>query len=72
MNKRGIGLAVHYKPIHKLTYYKSLYNFSNQDYPRSNELYESIISLPIYPDMNDDEVNYVTQSIKKLYNIFSI
>ena len=29
LNKKGIGLAVHYKPIHKLTFYKKMYKLKN-------------------------------------------
>ena len=48
LNKKGIGLAVHYKPI-QVTFYKKMYKLKNDDYPRANELFDSIVSLPIYP-----------------------
>ena len=49
MNRRGIGLAVHYKPLHQLSYYKKKYNFKFNNFRKANSLYDSIISLPIYP-----------------------
>ena len=36
MNEKGIGLAVHYKPIHQLSYYKKIYRLKNNAYPRAN------------------------------------
>ena len=34
MNEKGIGLAVHYKPIHQLSYYKKIYNLKRNAYPK--------------------------------------
>ena len=48
MNKKGIGLAVHYKPIHQLSYYK-MYSLESSAYPRANDLFDSVVSLPLYP-----------------------
>ena len=70
MNERGIGLAVHYKPIHKLFYYYNKYGFRDSDYPNANSLYESMVSLPIYPDLTDDNISYISNNIKDLYNIY--
>ena len=72
LNKKGIGLAVHYKPIHKLTFYKKMYNLKNDDYPRANELFDSIVSLPIYPLLSDKEVDYIIDCIKELFVKYSV
>ena len=72
LNKKGIGLAVHYKPIHKLTFYKKMYKLKNDDYPRANELFDSIVSLPIYPLLSDKEVDYIIDCIKELFKKYSI
>ena len=71
MNKKGIGLAVHYKPLHQLSYYKNKYKFKNDNYPRANLLYESIISLPIYPKLSDSSIDHIINSISELYNLYS-
>jgi len=63
MNRKGIGLAVHYKPIHHLSYYKKKYDFNYNNFPRANSLFESIISLPIYPGLTNSSVNYIIESI---------
>ena len=67
MNKRGIGLAVHYKPIHMLSYYQAKYNFKNEDYPRASNLFNNIVSLPIYPSLTDKSVKYIINCILDLY-----
>ena len=72
MNKKGIGLAVHYKPIHHLSFYKKMYNLKNDDYPRANELFNSIVSLPIYPLLSNKEVDYIVDCIKDLFVKYSL
>jgi len=71
MNDNGIGLAVHYKPLHQLSYYKSKYQFKIDKFPVANLLYESIISLPIYPKLSDSSLDQIINSITKLYNMYS-
>ena len=71
MNKKGIGLAVHYKPLHQLSYYKNKYQFKIDNFPRANLLYESIISLPIYPKLSDSSLDHIINSITELYDLYS-
>ncbi|MFL3005244.1 MAG: DegT/DnrJ/EryC1/StrS family aminotransferase [Candidatus Neomarinimicrobiota bacterium] len=72
LNKKGIGLAVHYKPIHQLSFYKKMYKLKNDDYPRANELFNSIVSLPLYPLLSGKEVDYIIDCIKELFAKYSI
>ena len=71
MNEKGIGLAVHYKPIHQLSYYKKIYKLKNNAFPRANSIFDSIISLPLYPLLSNKEVDYIIHTIKKLFATFS-
>ena len=71
MNKKGIGLAVHYKPLHQLSYYKNKYQFKIDNFPMANSLYESIISLPIYPKLSDSSLDQIINSITELYDLYS-
>tara|TARA_Y100001970_G_C14161075_1_gene818562 strand:+ start:54 stop:1208 length:1155 start_codon:yes stop_codon:yes gene_type:complete len=71
MNEKGIGLAVHYKPLHQLSYYKSKYEFNFNDFGRANSLFESVISLPIYPKLSDSSVDYIISSILELEDMFT-
>lgn len=70
LNSKGIGLAVHYKPIHHLSHYKKNYELNNDDFLNANKLFNSIISLPIYPLLKDTEVEYICNSIIELYSEF--
>ncbi len=61
---RGIGTSVHYKPLHLMSYYRKSYGFEPTDFPVSLERFMTSLSLPIYPDLTDDEVDRVAASLK--------
>ncbi len=42
------------------------YGYKNEDYPVANRVFEKSLSLPIYPDMSDEEVGYVIQKVKEI------
>jgi len=66
LKENGVGCSVHFIPIHKHPYYKDKYGYKNEDYPIANRVFEKSISLPIYPDMSDEEIAYVIDNVKAL------
>lgn len=63
LKQRGIGCSVHFIPIHKHPYYKKRYGYKEEDYPVANAVFEQSLSLPIYPDMREEEIDYVIQNV---------
>lgn len=63
LKKQGINTSVHFIPIHKHPYYKDTYLYKNDEYPIANKVFEESISLPIYPDMSNEDVEYVINSL---------
>jgi perosamine synthetase len=59
----GINSSVHFIPIHKMSYYKTKYGYKESDYPVANRVFEKSLSLPIYPDLKDDEVEYIIEKV---------
>lgn len=64
--EKGIGTSVHYKPLHLMTYYKERYNFKPEDFPNSLNRYSRSFSLPIFPGMKKNEVQYIITTIREL------
>jgi dTDP-4-amino-4,6-dideoxygalactose transaminase len=62
----GINTALHYIPIHLLTYYKHKYNIRVNDFPHALNNYQKILSLPIYPSLKDSQVYYICEKIKEI------
>jgi len=59
LKERGVGTSVHFIPNHIQPYYRDNYGFKPRDFPVAYNEYLRLISLPIYPKMSDDDVNYV-------------
>lgn len=67
LKEKGIGTVKHYPiPIHLQKAYESL-NLKRGTYPIAEEISETILSLPMYYGMTDDEVEYVIKSINEFY-----
>lgn len=62
----NIGVSVHFLAIHKFSYYKETFNLTDLDFPNASKISDSIISLPFYPKMTEDEINYVCNKIKEI------
>ncbi|MBU1658084.1 DegT/DnrJ/EryC1/StrS family aminotransferase [bacterium] len=66
LKNSGIQTGLHYIPLHLLSYYKSKYSFRVNDFPVALRSYQQILSLPIYPSMENKEVKFVIDTIKKI------
>jgi len=60
----GIGTSVHYKPLHRMSYYKEKYALENAHYPNSEKLWKGCISLPIYSGLSDEELKYICDRVR--------
>ena len=64
--KRGIGLSVHYKPLHMMSYYKTVGNYQPEDLPNTLDRYSRSFSLPIYPSLKKSQIRYIIKEIIRL------
>lgn len=60
---KGIETGLHYIPLHLLSYYKSKYSLRVNDFPVALRNFQQVLSIPIYADMSDADVNYVCDTI---------
>lgn len=67
MREKNIGLQIHYKPINKQTYYKSL-GYGDEQTPLMDKYSEQCISLPCYPLLTNKEQEYVIQTLLEILN----
>ncbi|PWW08341.1 UDP-4-amino-4,6-dideoxy-N-acetyl-beta-L-altrosamine transaminase [Paenibacillus cellulosilyticus] len=65
LRDRLIGVHVHYIPIYKQPYYRSL-GYANVDCPNAEEYYNTALTLPLYPSMTDQDVEDVIDSVKEV------
>jgi perosamine synthetase len=66
LKKCGIGASVHWMPLHMHPYYRETYGYRPEDLPVAASLYPEIISLPLYPDLTEADVNRVCDSLREI------
>ena len=66
MSDAGIGTSVHYRPLHRMSYYRDKYDLDPADYPNTEAYWSGCVSLPVFPGMKDDELDYVITTCRKL------
>ncbi|MCV0393510.1 MAG: DegT/DnrJ/EryC1/StrS family aminotransferase [Nitrosopumilus sp.] len=62
---QGIFTTVHYKPIHKFSYFKKL-GFKDKDYSSTMDAYRECLTLPLYPTIKRIEQDYIISNLLKL------
>ena len=60
---RGIGTSVHYKPLHRMSYYRERYDLDPSDFPAAERIWQGCVSLPIYPTLGDEDLEYVCDNL---------
>lgn len=61
LESQGIGTGIHYIPCHLFSFYRK----RKISLPVTEKAYEQIITLPLFPDMTDEQVEYVISTVKK-------
>jgi dTDP-4-amino-4,6-dideoxygalactose transaminase len=62
----NIGVNLHYIPVYYHPYYKKV-GYKKGLCPNAEKLYEGIITLPLFPEMTKEDVEYVVECLKVKY-----
>jgi len=62
----GVGVQVHYIPIHFHPYYRDRFGYARGAFPNAEKYYSEAISLPIFPAMTDEDIDRVIESVKEI------
>jgi dTDP-4-amino-4,6-dideoxygalactose transaminase len=66
LSARGIGVGLHYPiALHLQTAYQDL-GWHRGDFPESELAAETILSLPMFPHISEEQVDYVCRSLKEI------
>lgn len=65
LKEQSIGTSVHFIPLHLHPYYRDNFGYAPDDFPQATEIYQRIISLPIYPKMTESQIEHVVQGVSK-------
>lgn len=64
ITEKGVAVNVHFQPLPILTLFKNL-GYKIEDFPVAYNNYKGEISLPIYPQLSDNELDYIVKSVRK-------
>lgn len=71
LQQRKIGVAVNFRPIHLTTYYRERFGFTTGAFPEAERIGASTISLPLYPSITEEQIDYVIASVVATRNELS-
>jgi len=70
LRKKGLGVQVHYLPIHLQPFYRKKFGYKKGDFPIAERYYQRTITLPLFPKMTDKEADRVIKTVKKVINFY--
>jgi dTDP-4-amino-4,6-dideoxygalactose transaminase len=66
MHAENIGVQVHYVPLHYHPYFQDEFGYERGDFPETERVYERVVSLPLFPEMDDEDVADVIRAVEQL------
>ena len=68
----NLGVNVHYIPVHTHPYYRNRFGDQAGEYPIAEAAYDTLISLPMFHGMTDQDVRSVIAVMEKVFRYYSI
>jgi dTDP-4-amino-4,6-dideoxygalactose transaminase len=65
-NNYTIETGIHFEPLHMKSYYKVKYGLFNSMFPEATDIYNRTLSIPIYPGLSKNDMEYVCNTINKI------
>jgi len=66
LKEAGIGTSVHFIPLHRHPFYQEEYGYGPGDFPHAEDTFSRCVSLPIYPGLSIESVDFVVQTVKQI------
>jgi UDP-4-amino-4,6-dideoxy-N-acetyl-beta-L-altrosamine transaminase len=68
LKEKEVFCQVHYIPVHLQPYFKKKFGYKEGDLPQAEKFYERIISLPMYPDLEEEELIKIIKMVNDFLN----
>jgi len=72
LRAEGIGVNVHYAPVHLHPYYQRIYHTHSGQCPIAESAASEILSLPIFPGMTDSDIADVIRAVQKVISVYTV
>ena len=70
LGRRGIGVSVHFIPLHLMSYYRDKYSLKPEDFPAALQSFRACISLPLSASLTEPEIERVISAVVEVGEIF--
>ncbi|MBC2721495.1 DegT/DnrJ/EryC1/StrS aminotransferase family protein [Desulfosporosinus sp.] len=70
LKAENIGTSVHFIPLHMHPYYRDTFGYKAGDFPVAEDVFERIISLPLYPKMSMQDAQDVVDAVRRVIERF--
>jgi len=67
LKERGIQTSIHYPPVHLFTHYRKRFDTRKGMLPKTEEVANRLVTLPLYPTLQEEQVNYVIECIGSFF-----
>jgi perosamine synthetase len=67
LTRKGIMSKIYFNPVHLTMFYKMKFGFKGGELPITEKVSKEVLSLPIYPTMTVEEINYIVNSIGEFF-----
>lgn len=65
LQRDGIGVAVNYRAVHLLSHYAKTLGLTRGLFPNAERIGDATLTIPLYPKLTRDEIEYVISSVQK-------
>jgi dTDP-4-amino-4,6-dideoxygalactose transaminase len=68
MHEKGIGIGIHYPALHLFSLYRK-FGYARGDFPNAEKIGDETVTLPLFPQMTENDVNRVITALCETLNI---
>ena len=66
LTEKSIMSKVYFEPIHLKTFYKKMYSYKQGDLPKTEQISEKVLTLPLYPLLTTSQLDLIISTIKNI------
>ena len=66
LKEQNIGSSVHFIPLHRHSYYRDQVLTGKESFPIADQIFEKILSLPMFPGMSDEDLTDVCTAVNQI------
>jgi dTDP-4-amino-4,6-dideoxygalactose transaminase len=66
LSEYQIGYGIHFPAGHRLSYIRERYKVKKGELKETERASTQLVSLPLFPDMKEDDVSYVCEAVRKI------